>query len=269
MKSTKVTGILITILLFIGCQTTSAEKKGLDNSALKTFHPTESSLSHLQSNGLIETGLKPIYSSKTNCPKISSFFASRTRGDGSIRHSRFFHGYHGGIDIPAPEGTPVLAVADGTVVDKKVGKFIGGIELILQHSPDNTGLDVWLYSQYKHLKEMPALKIGENVNVGETIALAGRTGTRGGHYGDKGHSHLHLTTFVSPTNEYRAMKVFLPMNGKWVDPLSIFLGKPLDSHSIRSLPEKDKKVIIPYITKDGNKVPESSRIIWPFYCTSH
>ena len=96
-------------------------------------------------------------------------------------------------------------------------------------------------------RQISPLKIGEKVKMGETIALAGRIDTMGGHYGDQGHSHLHLTTFVSPTNEYRAMKVFIPMNGQWVDPLSIFFGKTLDSHSNRSLPEKDKNVIIPYI----------------------
>jgi len=30
-----------------------------------------------------------------------------------------------------------------------------------------TGLSVWIYSQYKHLKEMPAIKRGERVKTGE------------------------------------------------------------------------------------------------------
>jgi len=268
LKAVQITGIFI-ILILIGCQTASVKKNGAGDTALKAFHPTKSSLSHLQSRGLMKTGLKPIYPSQANCPKISSAFAARTRGDGSFRNPIFFHGYHGGIDIPVTEGTPILAIADGTLIDKKIGKSIGGISVILQHSPEDTGLPFWIYSQYKHLKKLPRIQIGERVKMGDKIALAGSTGTRGGHYGPEGHSHLHLSAFMSPSKDYKIMEIFIPSRGQWIDPLALYRGRDLNTHSIRSLPGKDKKVRIPHMTTDGKVVPKNSRIIWPFSCTSH
>lgn len=272
MRAVQLIGIFL-ITLFLGvCNTTPVKKVWageIDRDDIKAFHPRKSSLSIMQSRGFIRTGLKPVYPAEADCPEITSFFADTTRGDGSFRNTLFYHGYHGGIDIPAPEGTPVLAIADGTVVSKKEGESIGGIKMVLRHSPDDTGLPFWVFSQYKHLKELPDIEIGERVKMGEQIALSGLTGTIGGHYGEEGHAHLHLNVYRNTSGDYKIKKMLIPTSGKWVDPLALYLGKDLDSQSIRSLPAKDKNVKIPYMTRDGKIKPAGIRFIWPFSCTPY
>ncbi len=236
----------------------------------KYFHPTRASLSGLRERGLEETGLVAVYPKDAACPQADSFFADTKRGDGSARNPRFNHGLHAGLDIPAPEGTPILAIADGTVVAKKeeTPDGIGGIGIVIQHSPADTGYSVWTYTRYKHLKEMPALETGTRVKMGQKIADTGTSGTSGRHYGGGGHSHLHLDLFVSPDDQYFSGEVvFFPINGQVADPLAIFRGEPMETTSVRKLPTDQKKVVIPYMTESGKVVNNSkARVIWPYAC---
>jgi hypothetical protein len=254
-------------LLSAPASPTEPDRDAVREITFKYFHPVKSSLEDLRSRGLEPTGLRPVYPANTDCPRANSFFADRTRGDGSARNPRFFHGYHGGLDIPAPAGTPILAIADGVVVSKKAESAdgIGGIELALQHAPADTGLPVWLYSKYKHLKEMPPLEVGARVQRGQPIALTGSSGTGGRHYG-AGHPHLHLDTFMSPDDRYASRVFLVPIEGRWIDPLAVFRGEPLDTPSVRSLPDEARKVVIPYTTEGGTVVPDKSRLVWPYAC---
>jgi murein DD-endopeptidase MepM/ murein hydrolase activator NlpD len=262
--------LLLAVIAAAASAPASADEPDADATraiALRYFHPTRSALEDLRERGLEATGLRPVYPAGAECPPASSLFADRTRGDGSTRNPRFFHGHHGGLDIPAPEGTPILAIADGTVVAKKPGSDdgIGGIELIVQHAPADTGLGSWLYSKYKHLKEMPALEPGARVRRGQPIALTGSTGTAGKHYGS-GHAHLHLDTFASPDDKHASRVFFFPLNGRWVDPLAVFRGAPLDTAAVRALPDAAKQVTIPYQAEGGAVVPATSRVTWPYAC---
>jgi murein DD-endopeptidase MepM/ murein hydrolase activator NlpD len=230
------------------------------------FSPLKADIGHMRARGFLATGLKPIYPAEATCWPANSFFGETTRGDGSPRSRKFYLGYHGGLDIPVPEGTPILAVADGTVVHMKEGANIGGIGLILQHSPEDTGLPVWIYTEYKHLKEMPALVLGQRVRMGEAIALAGLSGTTGGYYGPGGHSHLHLSAWFAPVREFRDAIMFIPADGQWMDPLALFRGPPLESKEIAGLPEAAKKVLIPYVPGGGSPIPAGTKVVWPFAC---
>src|SRR3990172_8480775 len=236
--------------------------------AQKYFPPMRASSSGLRERGLEETGLVAVYPKDAACPQANSFFADRKRGDGSTRSPRFNHGMHAGLDIPAPEGTPILAIADGVVVAKKeeTPDGIGGIGIILQHAPADTGYSAWLYTRYKHLKEMPALEIGERVKLGRKIADTGVSGTAGRHYGSGGHSHLHLDLFVSPDDKYFSGEVvFFPINGQMADPLAIFRGEPMDTASVRKLPDDRKKVAFSYMTESGKIVNSGeARVISPY-----
>jgi murein DD-endopeptidase MepM/ murein hydrolase activator NlpD len=77
--------------------------------------------------------------------------------------------YHYGIDLPAPAGAAVRAVAAGDVVAIHK-KGAGGLEVILRHTNFTT--------LYSHLGSVaPALAEGKRqVTAGEKLGVIGRTG---------------------------------------------------------------------------------------------
>jgi murein DD-endopeptidase MepM/ murein hydrolase activator NlpD len=125
------------------------------------------------------------------CHAVCSGFGSRTRCDGSQRSPRY--PVHQGVDVAVPVGTPVLAVADGVVVRKGKGPSIGGIGIIVRHSPETIGSSTYTYSFYKHLDRIPDLPIGAKVHKGQRIGASGKSGTEGSrHFGDEGFAELHV-----------------------------------------------------------------------------
>jgi murein DD-endopeptidase MepM/ murein hydrolase activator NlpD len=77
--------------------------------------------------------------------------------------------FHYGIDLPAPIGSPVIAVAPGTVI--RVQRHgIGGLEVLIQHDG--------FIGIYSHLGLIaPMLAEGRKaIYGGERIATVGRTG---------------------------------------------------------------------------------------------
>jgi murein DD-endopeptidase MepM/ murein hydrolase activator NlpD len=239
----------------------------LDPEMTGAFFPQRADIEAMRRRGFLATGLRPLYPAGAKCLEANSFFADTTRGDGSARSSRFYVGYHGGLDIPAPEGTPILAVADGAVVHKSEGGGIGGIGIVLRHAPEDTGFPVWVYTEYKHLREMPDLEPGRRVKMGEVIAHAGKTGTLGTRaYGAAGHSHLHLSAWYAAGGEYRPGRILIPLDGYWMDPLALFRGPPLASAELAALPGQAKTTPLPYRTTDGRVIPPHARTVWPFAC---
>lgn len=209
------------------------------------------------------SGLRPVFSDNARCTRIASPYGSPTRYDGSQRPSFRFGGRHGGIDLTLPVGTPLLALAGGTVVTKGEGEMMEGIYLWLQHPPEETGLSYWVYSKYQHLQSLPKLPVGAKVVAGQVIAYSGKTGTEGGHYGSEGYPHLHLSTLKSATETYRIKgSLVLTPGATLIDPLSVYREtippsvKPLDGTT----------VIIPCVSADGRIVPEGARVVWPVAC---
>lgn len=89
-------------------------------------------------------------------------------------------GWHHGEDIFAPEGAPVLAVADGTIHTVGFNR-LGGYRLWLR---DAFGNDFY----YAHLSAYSPLAIeGRSVEAGDVIGFVGDTGDA-----DGGSPHLHF-----------------------------------------------------------------------------
>lgn len=100
----------------------------------------------------------------------------------------------GAIDFPIASGTPIYAVADGTVVDSGY-LGAGGNMATIQHI-DGT------VTGYAHMVELPLVKKGDKVKTGQIIGFVGSTGRSTG-------PHLHFEVWkdhiwgeVIPSYEY-------------------------------------------------------------------
>lgn len=109
-------------------------------------------------------------------------------------------GAHPGIDIAAPVGTPVHAVANGIV--ERVGYDAGGYGhfLVIRHphapSPGSAKTKVTLHSVYGHLSEVLATE-GTVITKGDTVALTGQSGFATGP-----HLHFQLDQDSAPWHPY-------------------------------------------------------------------
>ena len=129
----------------------------------------------LKLRGAVETGLVPDFIGGANCPEIDS-----EKWAIDYSHKRSGAAIHKGIDIPQPHGTAVLAVASGTVVGKfKNRRNRKGIEVMIRHTPEQTALPFWTYSQYTHLLEMSPLSIGQSVKMGQQVGKTSNSGKMG------------------------------------------------------------------------------------------
>jgi peptidoglycan LD-endopeptidase LytH len=105
---------------------------------------------------------------------------------------------HDAIDIPAPQGTPVLAAADGTIV--KLFHSERGGTTIYQLSTDNR-----LVYYYAHLdRYAEGLTEGHFAKQGETIAYVGDSGNAGaGNY----HLHFSIALISDPKHYWQGVNI--------------------------------------------------------------
>lgn len=108
-------------------------------------------------------------------------------------------GPHKGIDIVAPAGTPLVAVAPGTIDSlSRADTGLGGIRLWLR---DDAGTTYY----YAHLSSIaPGLAPGVRVAAGQRIGAVGRTGNARG-----GIHHLHFEMHPGggrAVNPYRELR---------------------------------------------------------------
>jgi murein DD-endopeptidase MepM/ murein hydrolase activator NlpD len=128
--------------------------------------------------------------------KITSTFGEwRTFNDGH-------RAQHLGVDYAAQEGSPVVAINDGTVVLVRE-TFLAGNVVVVAHGGG-------IASLYFHLQK-PTVAEGDTVHQGERIGLAGHTGRTTG-------PHLHVSIRV---------------HGGLVDP-SAFFKLPIGARTVTS-----------------------------------
>jgi len=97
-----------------------------------------------------------------------------TRGKGAWRYKRSATHLHRGVDIQAPEGTPVYAVADGRVTHARaeLGQGFSGYGGHVVLDTSKVGRGPWVL--YAHLSGVDVAP-GAVVSRGEQIGAVGRT----------------------------------------------------------------------------------------------
>ena len=113
--------------------------------------------------------------------RTSSTFGMRSNPTGAGTQ------FHVGTDFPVPTGTPVKATEAGTVVFSGVHST-GGYRVEIDHGHG-------VVTAYSHNSQL-RVNVGDTVEQGQTIALAGSTGNSTG-------PHIHFE---------------IKVNDKWVDP---------------------------------------------------
>jgi hypothetical protein len=95
---------------------------------------------------------------------------------------RCYDHFHDGIDLAAPLGTPVRAIAAGRVTI--AGRMSDGAVVVeIEHSPD-------VVSRYGHLQLDLRVRVGQSVSAGDPIGSIGLTGNTTG-------PHLHFEIYAS------------------------------------------------------------------------
>lgn len=111
-----------------------------------------------------------------------------TKGDGLIVGSggsmSRSAGGHSGQDLTAPSGTPVVAIADSTVVGIDAAGSAYGEHVVIK-LPDGK------YALYAHLSSF-SVQIGQSLKAGQQIGKVGTTGNSSG-------PHLHFEIRTDPT----------------------------------------------------------------------
>lgn len=150
----------------------------------KHVHPSPEQLARYDREAKEQQAAYRLFSATT--PAWPAFMIP-TRGEAnpSFGRKRFFNGEprapHLGMDIAAPEGQPVVAPADGVVVQTG-DYFFNGRTVMIDHGQG-------LVSMLCHLSEI-AVKPGDRLRQGDRIGRVGKTGRATG-------PHLHWTVSLN------------------------------------------------------------------------
>jgi len=134
--------------------------------------------------------------------RISSYFGKRTAPTTGAST------YHKGIDIPAPEGTVLIASCDGKITF--TGFLGGGGYTITLTTPDN------LKISYCHISPHYIVSVGDEITQGQVIGTVGPKYV----YGVSG--NIYKDSEGRPTNGATTgchLHIGFRLNGEYVNPL--------------------------------------------------
>ena len=224
--------------------------------------PTHEDIKIQKKRGMIVMGMTPKFYNDGKCKTCDDCWA--------INYSKKREGFpalHKGRDLPMPFNTPVLAMADGLVVGIfKNERSRKGIEVVLRHTPDQTNLPFFTYSQYTHFNKWPLdIQIGQKVKVGDVLGPNGNSGKKGKNIRRPG---LHFSVFKSDSPHWSSFeRGFLVKDGYWMDPVTFFKKTgPYGHKKLKKLKKKEKEILISYKTNQGKIIPNNAKKIWPFSC---
>jgi len=144
---------------------------------------------------------------------------------------------HQGVDIFAPRGTPVIAVADGVITSTKNGGLGGRV---VWQRDEERGV---LY-YYAHL-DRQLVRAGQQVRAGDTIATVGNTGNA-----RRSEPHLHFGVYRTgarainplPYLEHASASAPQPVRAE-TETLGRWLTVERDAVSVRNSPDPNAPVI--------------------------
>lgn len=146
-------------------------------------------------------------------------------GKASCRGGTPFVSYHQAVDFPAPGGTPVVAIADGTIAEigwELPGLWGGGNEIRLAFTvtgpgaPYGPSIGTTCEADYCHLEAFAAgLKKGDQVRAGQTIGYVGKTSDA---------AHRALLKIPGPTGTH--LHLIVKIGGVAVDVREYVAGGP-------------------------------------------
>ena len=142
--------------------------------------------------------------------KISSYFGKRNAPTSGAAI------YHTGIDIPAPEGTKLVAICDGTIT---FTDFFGGGGYTITLSVDDTKFT------YCHVSPNFIVDVGDVVSKGQVIGYVGPKyvyGVKGNQYSDSDGKPTNGAT--TGCHLHFGIRVF----EKYVNPLDYFKSSNIE-----------------------------------------
>ena len=168
--------------------------ENINDISIETVQVAQAQMEEKVSALVAEEQAKKEEEEKSKYPNINGVLLAVTPVSGSIT-SRFGvvssirSGAHTGTDIAAPTGTPIKAVANGTVTFAEKSGPYGNLIKITHEN----GVETW----YGHCSKLYAT-VGQKVEAGDIIAAVGSTGNSTG-------PHLHLEiridgTAINPQN---------------------------------------------------------------------